>query len=77
MFYNKLIREEKNIVLFPNLIPKLVHYAEYYEIRTCNWQKYMYKYTHNEQNNYIKSLELDGNSETLLRSLLSSTETTR
>lgn len=34
----------------------------------------MYKYTHNEQNNYIKSLELDGNSETLLRSLLTSTE---
>lgn len=27
----------------------------------------MYKYTHNEQNNYTKSLELDGNSETLLR----------
>lgn len=35
--HNKLIREEKNIVLFLNLIPKLVHYAEYYEIRTCNW----------------------------------------
>lgn len=68
MFYDKLIREEKNIALFLNLIPKLVHYAEYYEIRTCNWQQYMYKYTHYEQTNYIyrQSLELDGNSETLL-----------
>lgn len=26
----------------------------------------MYKYSHNEQNNYTKSLELDGNNETLL-----------
>lgn len=37
MFYNKLIREEKNIVLFLNLIFKLVYYVEYYEIGMCNW----------------------------------------
>lgn len=37
MFYIKLFREEKSIVLFLNYIFRLVYYVEYYEIRMCNW----------------------------------------